>query len=229
MHLATSFNKLKDRDSTKIFTDKGLQLNVNHINLNKLKINQLYREKKYLETIPYLLNLDTIQKKDTYSKSMLGRVYYNLDSLEMAKVYFKKLIFKDKENYKPYTYLAHIALKQKEYKLVSINYRMATFIGKEKRDEEYYGLATVFFETNKPKEAILNFEKAFKENYKNYKALYQIAKLSEDYYKDKKIAYKQYKKYVDRFEGKDKEITDFVKSRIKEIKKNYFLKGEILE
>jgi tetratricopeptide (TPR) repeat protein len=160
---------------------------------------------------------------------MLGRTFYNLDSLDQAKKYFKKLYALDRENYKSWTYQGHIALKEKNYKSASLNYRMATFIGKEKRDEEYYGLATVAFETEKPTEAILYFNKAFKENYNNYKALYQLAKISDDYYKDKKIAYKHYLKYMNKFQDNDTVISSFVKRRIQEIKKAYFLKGEKLE
>ncbi len=226
--LAKSFKKLKDVDSTQLFVNKGLAISPNDIDLNKLKINQLFREKKYIEAVPLLLNLDTIDKKDTYSKSMLGRTYYNLDSLDQAKKYFKKLSYMDKENYKARTYLGHIALKQKEYRAAQMNYFMATFIGEEKRDEEYYGLATVFYETKKPKQAMRAFEEAFKENRRNYKALYQLAKLSDDYYKDKKIAYKHYIKYIETFYESDEDMANFVRRRIKDIKKEYFLKGETL-
>jgi tetratricopeptide (TPR) repeat protein len=226
--LATSFKKLNDKDSTKLFVDKGLALDKNHINLNKLKINQLFRDKKYKEAIPFLLNLDTIDKTETYSMSMLGRIYYNLDSLEQAKKYFRKLSRIDREDFKSRTYLGHIALKEKDYKSASMNYMMATFIGKEKRDEEYYGLATVYYETKKPKEAMKAFEKAYFENRRNYKALFQLAKLSDDYYKDKKIAYKHYNKYIESFYDKDEDMANFVKRRIKDIKKEYFLKGESL-
>ena len=226
--LAKSFKKLKDVDSTQLFVNKGLAISPNDIDLNKLKINQLFREKKFLEAVPLLLNLDTIDKKDTYSKSMLGRTYYNLDSLDKAKKYFKKLSYMDKENYKARTYLGHIALKQKDYRAARMSYLMATFIGEEKRDEEYYGLATVFYETKKPKQAMRAFEEAFKENRRNYKALYQLAKLSDDYYKDKKIAYKHYVKYIETFYDKDEDMANFVRRRIKDIKKEYFLKGETL-
>ena len=109
-----------------------------------------------------------------------------------------------------------------------MSYLMATFIGEEKRDEEYYGLATVFYETKKPKQAMRAFEEAFKENRRNYKALYQLAKLSDDYYKDKKIAYKHYIKYIETFYESDEDMANFVRRRIKDIKKEYFLKGETL-
>jgi len=228
-HLASSFQKLNDIDSTQLFVEKGLRIDKDHINLNKLKINQLYREKKYAESLPLLLNLDTIDEKDTYSTSMLGRSYYNLDSLEKAKTYFRKLSRTVRKNFKALTYLGHIDLKEQDYKSAYFNYLMATAIGKEKRDEEYFGLATVALETNKPKEALTNFEKAYRENSKNYKALYQLAKLSDDYYKEKKIAYKHYTRYLDRFQDRDNEITAFVKSRVHAIKKESFMKGESLE
>lgn len=229
VRLASSFNKLKEKDSTKIFVEKGLVLDNNHIALNKLKINQLYRDKKYIDALPFLLQLDTISKNDTYPTSMLGRTFYNLDSLDKADKYFKKLFSIDRENYKSFTYRGHIASKQKKNKIAEMYYRMATYIGKEKRDEEYYGLGTVNFEMKKPKEAILYFDKASKENYNNYKALYQLAKLSDDYYKDKSIAYKHYKRYLEKFQERDKIMTDFIKQRVSEIKKEYFLRGEKLD
>lgn len=229
VRLAKSFKKLNDKDSTQLFIEKGLTLNKNHIDLNKLKINQLYRDKKFIESIPLLLNLDTIDKKDTYSTSMLGRSYYNLDSLVAAKKYFKKLSYMDPDDFKSQTYLGHIALKEKDFNTARMSYMMATFIGKEKRDEEYYGLGTVYFETKKLKQAINAFDEAYKENRSNYRALYQVAKLSDDYYKEKKIAYKHYIRYIERFYDTDEGISAFVKRRIKDIKKDYFLRGESLK
>lgn len=228
-HLAASFKKLNDIDSTQLFVEKGLAIDKNHINLNRLKINQLFREEKYKEIIPILLNLDSIDKKDTYSMSMLGRTYYNLDSLKIAKKYFTKLIDIDKEDYKSYTYLGHILLKEKNYKFAALHYRMATYIGKDKRDEEYYGLATVHYEQQEPLLAITNFEKAYLENTNNYKALFQLAKLTDDYYEDKKMGYKLYKKYIRSQYSKDKQISNYVERRIKDIKNDYFMKGESLE
>jgi tetratricopeptide (TPR) repeat protein len=228
-NLATSFKKLNDIDSTQLFVAKGMAIDKNHINLNRLKINQLFRDEKYKEAIPFLLNLDSIDKKDTYSMSMLGRTYYNLDSLEKAKEYFKKVSRVDREDFKARTYLGHVALKEKDYKAATLNYRMATYIGKEKRDEEYYGLATVYYEKEEPLLAMANFEKAYAENSNNYKALFQLAKLTDYYYKDKKMGYKLYKKYMRYQNSKDEQMSNFVERRIKDIKNDYFMKGENLE
>jgi tetratricopeptide (TPR) repeat protein len=227
--LAKSFKKLKDIDSTQLFVDKGLVLSPNHFELNQLKINQLFKDKKYKETLPFLLNIDSLYKKDTYSINALGKVYYNLDSLDTSKKYFTKLSYIDKENYKANTYLGHIAMKEKDYKAAMINYMVATFKGQEDRDEEYYGLAMMYYETKKPKQAMKAFEQAFKENRGNYRALYQLAKISDDYYKEKKIAYRHYNRYIERFYDSDEDIAAFVRSRIKEIKKEYFLRGESLK
>ena len=54
-------------------------------------------------------------------------------------------------------------------------------------------------------------------------------KRAEDYYKDKKIAYKLYIRYVESLYDKDEDITNYVKKRIAEIKKEYFMKGESLK
>jgi tetratricopeptide (TPR) repeat protein len=227
--LAKSFKKLKDIDSTQLFVEKGLVLSPNHFELNQLKINQLFKDKKYKETLPFLLNIDSLHKKDTYITNALGKVYYNLDSLDTSKKYFKKLSYIDSEDYKANTYLGHIAMKQKDYRAAMINYMVATYKGQEDRDEEYYGLASVYYETKKPKRAMKAFEQAFKENRRNYRALYQLAKISDDYYKEKKIAYRHYIKYIETFYDTDEDIAAFVRSRIKEIKKEYFLRGESLK
>ena len=227
--LAKSFHKLQDKDSTQLFVDKGLALNKNDVELNKLKINRLYKDKNYLEAVPLLKNLDTIDKKETYSKAMLGRVFYNLDSLDQAKKVFTKLSFIDREDYTALTYLGDIYFKEKNYNKAMMNYMMATTRGKKARDAEYYGLARVFYELEKPKMAIKFFKKAYEENISNYRALYQLATMSDDYYKDKKIAYRLYNEYTEKFWRKDEGMNNFVRNRINEIKKDYFMRGETLK
>ena len=74
------------------------------------------------------------------------------------------------------------------------------------------------------------YKEAYKENYKNHRALFQLANTTENFYKDKKIAYKHYKTYMNRFERKRFFINKPGENvRLREIKKYYFLKGDILE
>ena len=227
--LAKSYKKIGDRDSSALFVEKGLVIQPNHLDLNKMKINYLFRKKQYSKAIDLLINIDSLVSNDYYTIKMLGRSYYNIDSLALAKKQFTKAKKLDNEDYKNYTYLGHIATKEKNFKTARFYYMMATILGKEKRDEEYYSLAIVYLELKEPKMAIKMFKKAILENWKNYKAAYQLAKLSDDYYIDKKGVYKLYKKFIEKFEGKDKEMTAFAFRRLKEIKKMYFLKGETLD
>ncbi|WP_298765779.1 tetratricopeptide repeat protein [uncultured Polaribacter sp.] len=227
--LAIQYFALRDKDSTYLFINKGLRLDENHISLNRIKANQLYSEKKFKATIPVLLRLDSLEKMEHFTNNMLGKSYYQLEDYKNAKDRFKNVVKIDAEDFKAFTYLGNIALKEKDYRMAMFHYLRAAKVGKEPRDNAYYGLATMFYEQEKPKSAINYFKKAFDENAQNYKALFQQAKLSEDYYKDKKIAYDLYKKFKSRFFRRDKEMSDFVESRIVAIKKAYFIKGESLE
>ena len=227
--LALSFFKLNEIDSTYLFINKGLALEPNHVSINRIKVNQFYREKKYEETIPILLKLDSIQKMDLFNNTMLGRSYYNLADFENAKERFEKAAVIDAEGFKIFTYLGHIAMQQKEYKNAKFHYSIAAVTGKEKRDEEYYGLANAYYEMKMPKKALRFYKKAFQENESNYKAKFQLAKLTDDLYKDKKMGYQQYKKYEELFLYSDKELSNFVLKRISDIKKDYFMKGETLD
>ena len=228
-NLAYDYTVLRDADSASIFIKKGLQINPNHIELNKLEINALYRDKNYNKAIELLQKIDTIEPNEHYTKKMLGRCYFLLKDFEIARKYFKQALRIDKTDYKVYTYFGDMDFEEEDYKEAHLHYRMATFIGKESRDDEYYRLAQTLEKLNRTKEALTAYENALRENYKNYKALYQLATLSEHYYKDKKNAYKHYKNYIDRFESKDSVLTNQVTKRLKEIKKFYFQKGEILE
>lgn len=227
--LALSFFKLKEKDSTYLFINKGLALEPNHISLSRIKVNQLYREKKYKETIPILLKLDSIKKMDIFNNKLLGKVYYNLSVFDKAKKRFTNVTKIDTEDFKTFTYLGHIAMKKKDFRAAMFNYYKATSIGKIKRDEEYYGLGNAHYEMKNAKRALFFYEKAYQENTRNYKAKFQIAKITYDLYKDKKMAYTHFKKYEERFLDKDKVMTDYVLKRISDIKKDYFMKGEKLE
>ncbi len=227
--LAKTFSLLRKRDSSKLFIDKGLLLDSMHINLNKLKINELFRDEKYNESIKRLKVLDSIIPDDLYNKKMLGRSYFNIDSLDLARTNFKAARTLDNEDFKILTYLGHIYKAKKEYGNAIFSYKRATTIGKKSRHEEYYSLAMLYLEMKKPKLAIEMFKTAIKEDNRHNKVLYQLALTSDSYYKDKKIAYSYYEEYIFRFKEKDKDFTAFVKKRMKEIKKELFFKVEKTE
>lgn len=227
--LAKTFSQLRKRDSSRLFTDVGLQLDSLHLNLNKLKINELFRKKKFTLAIERLKLLDKVSPNDLYVKKMLGRSYFNIDSLDLAKSYFLAAKKIDKEDFKIFTYLGHISKLKKDYRQAFMDYMRASYVGKKERSEEYYSLGLLYVETKRPKMAILMFDNALTDNRNKFRALYQKALTSDSFYKDKKIAYELYDEYILRFEEKDKDITEFISNRLKELKKEFFFKGEKVE
>jgi len=227
--LAKTFALFKKRDSSRLFTDTGLLLDSLHINLNKLKINEFFRNKKYQKAIVKLNMLDALSPHDLYVKKMLGRSYFNIDSLDLAMINFKKAKILDTEDFKIWTYLGHIYKAKKEYRNAFYHYMRATSVGEKERSEEYYSLGMYHLERKQSKMAIAMFKKALRENGKKYKIKYQLALTSDSFYKDKRIAYALYDDFLMRFEEKDKDLTSFVKNRMKEIKTSAFMKGEKVE
>ena len=227
--LAKSFLTIKDKDSSNLFTKKGLMLRPNHIDLNRLKINDLFRKKKYKESLSSLFHIDSIKPNEHYTHKMLGKCYYNLENYTNAEKHFKKAYMLNNEDYTSSIYLGDISFRKRDYNLAILHYTNGTVIGKKKRDRAYLGLANVFSATKKPKKTLAAYKNAVKENSKNYKALFALAKQSDNFYKDKKIGYQLYKKYLQKFSGKDSIADLFIKNRLIEIKKVYFFKGEELE
>lgn len=227
--LAKTFSLLRKRDSSRLFTDIGLQLDNLHISLNKLKINEHFRNNRFKEAIVRLKILDSITPDDLYTKKMLGRTYFSIDSLDLAETNFKMAMKLDPEDFKILTYLGHIYKAKKEYRFAMFSYLRATTVEKKSRHEEYYSLGMLYLETEETSKAIEMFKRSIKESDRVFKVLYQLALTSDSYYKDKNIANELYKDYINRFEFKDKEITAFVKNRMKEIKKELFMNVEKVE
>ncbi|AMC11847.1 hypothetical protein Lupro_11480 [Lutibacter profundi] len=101
--------------------------------------------------------------------------------------------------------------------------------GRADLDKQFLLSGIIAKEEFNVKVAIKFFKESVKYNRNNHKALFQLALTSDTYYKDKKIAFKHYQNFIQRFEGENKKLTLYAKNRIKEIKKEYFIKGEIVE
>jgi tetratricopeptide (TPR) repeat protein len=228
--LAYSFHKLHLRDSTEVFMKKGLKLEPEHKNLNRLKINLLRRDHQYQEAIDLLLEQDSLYNDDFFITKMLGISYWQLDQYEESKKWFEKAYEIDPEDFNSQTYLGHIAQKNKDFDLALVHYTRATRIGKLPRDEEYLGLGQVLTELNKPKEALQMFKRAVDENHKNHQAFFEYALATDRYYKDKRIGYRLYQKYLLTFSNKkNSKHLKFIYSRMKAIKEKLFLEGIPIE
>jgi tetratricopeptide (TPR) repeat protein len=227
--LANSYYLLRDEDSTALFINVGLKLDKNHINLNRLNVNRFYKKKDYLQAIEVLKHLDSIEPNETYTQNMMAKSYYNLSEYELAKSYFEKSIKIDRSDYKIYTYLGNIETELGNLREANMKYVMAIMYGKVDMDDEYYGMAIVLLKEDKKQDALRMLNKAYEENRNNEKVVYQLALVEDALHKDKKKAYRLYKDYINSFESKDSKQSIFVKTRIKEIEKDYFFRGEKLD
>lgn len=227
--LAKFFKKLRYKDSTRLFIDKGLKINNNSINFNQLKANELYFNKNFTEAIKYLSKLDSLNFKSVNTYEMFGMCYYNLKDYDEAEKYFKKALHLEYSNPNIAYRLASLYYDKKNNKLAEIYLMQSIMFSKPDLDKQYFLLGIIANEKDDLKRAVTYFDKAFKNNFKNHKALFQLALASDAYYKDKKIALKQYQKYLERFKEKDKAMYAFAKIRIGDIKKEFFLKGEKVE
>lgn len=226
IQLATVFYQLKQQDSVKLFTSKGLLIDSQNKNLNQLKINQHRRDKEYQLAIDLLLEQEKIHENEFYNAKMLGICYFNLDSLTAAKSWFIVAEKRNENDFKIWTYLGDINVKNKNYKKAIVNYSMATHTGMVSRDAEYLKLGLVFNVIGNQAKAIEMFNQAIHVNWQNEKAHFERALAAETYYKDKKIAYGYYQKFLQNFYFiLDTEKLEYVRSRIKKIKETYFLKG----
>ena len=227
--LANSFFKINEMDSAKLFIEKGLELDPYHDKILKVKGNLLYKTKNYGKAIQVYKMIDSLKPNQLSVKKKLGTCYYNTGQYEEARAYFESARKMDFKDFKITTNLAHTEVKLKNYKRAQFLYMMSTTIGKQDRSEEYLGLGLVYNHLEDPKKGIEMFHKAYQENKWNYKAVYQLAKSLDDYYNDKKEAYKYYSEYLLRFDDKDSQLTADVERRVKQIKKDYFLRGEKLQ
>ena len=227
--LAKFFKELRVRDSSMLFIDKGLKIDSSNINFLQLKANELYFLKDYKKSLTYLKKLDSLHFKSLNTYEMFGMCYKNLKDFKLAELYFKKALNLERNNSKIYYRLGSLYYQKNDVKLAKIYLMQSIIHAKPEIDKQYMLLGMISKKEKDLQKAIDFFDKAFKNNFNNYNALFQLALASDIYYKDKKIAYKQYQRYIERFDTKDKEITNYILQRLKEIKKKYFIKGEIIE
>jgi len=226
--LAKFFKTLRFQDSTTLFINKGLQIDANNINFNQLKANDLYFSKDFKNALTYLKKLDSLNYQSVSTYEMFGMCYYNLQNFDLAEDYFKKAIRLDPSDYTIYYRLATLYYDKKDYKLAKYYLFSSISSAKPDLDRQYFLMGILLKEENNLKGALDNFEKSFQNNYKNHKALFELAVTSDIYYKDKKIALKYFQQYLDKFKRNDEIMTAYAEGRIKEIKKQYFLEGEIV-
>lgn len=227
--LSKFFKELRMKDSTMLFIDKGLKIDSSNVNFIQLKANILYSSKEFEGAIKQLTKLDSLNFKSITTYEMFGLCYYKLKEYEKAEAYFKKALSIDRTDSKILYRLGSLYYEQKDIKMAQLYLRQSVMFGRGDLDKQYLLSGIIEKEALNLKAAIKNFKEAVKYNYKNSDALFQLAFTSDSYFKDLKIALKYYQRYIRNFEGKSPKLTEYANRRIAEIKKEYFLKGEIVE
>ena len=225
-NLAKFYRKLNFKDSATIFINRGLKINPKSINFNQLKAKDAFYKKQFDTTLVYLKRLEDLNFKTMFTYKLYGLTYLNMKDFKTAETYFKKA---KKINFRDASLLYNLGLVYaalKDYKTSEYYFIMSIMQQKPIIDKNYYQLGLVQLEKKETKRALKSFEEGHKNNWKNYQLLFQLAMTSDAYYKDKKIALQHFEKYIDTFSDRDKESTQYVKQRIKEIKKKLFMNGE---
>jgi len=227
--LSKFFKELRIKDSTMLFIDKGLNIDSTNVNFIQLKANVLYFSKDFDGAIEQLIKLDSLNFKSITTYEMFGMCYYNLKDYENAESYLKRALNIDRKNSKILYRLGSLYYEQKKIKIARIYLMQSIMYGRGDLDKQYLLSGIIEKEELNLKVAVNQFKEAVKYNRNNANALFQLAFASDSYFKDKKIALKYYQNYIQRFESKRGNLTVFASDRINEIKKEYFLKGEIVE
>lgn len=155
--------------------------------------------------------------------------YYKLKNLELAEEYFKKGLRIERKNSIILYRLGSLYYEKKDMKMARLYLMQSIMYGRGDLDKQYLLSGIIAKEEFNMKVAVKNFKEAVNYNRDNSDALFHLAFASDSYFKDQKIAMKHYQNYVQKFEGKSPKLTEYANRRISEIKKEYFLKGEIVE
>lgn len=227
--VAKFFKTINVRDTSRIFIEKGLKIDSTNINFLQLKANDQYFGKEFEEAIVTLRKLEELKFKSINTYEMYGMSYFNLEQIDSAEVYFKKALKLDRQNPKILYRLGTIEYQKDNFKPAELYTLQAIMYSKPDLDKEYMLLGIIAKDELDFKRAVTYFEEAVKNNRNNVDALFQLAFTADSYYEDKKIALNYYERFIDRFESKSPKLTKYASDRIKEIRKQYFIEGEIVD
>ena len=227
--VAKFFKTINVRDSSRLFIEKGLKIDSTNINFLQLKANDQYFGKEFEEAISTLKKLETLNYKSVNTYEMFGTSYFNLEKIDTAEIYFKKALKLDRMNPKLLYRMATIEYQKDNFKMAQFYVMQAIMYSKPDLDKEYMLLGIMAKDELDFKKAVKYFDEAVKNNRDNVDALFQLAFASDYYYEDKKVALKHYEKFLERFESKSPNLTKYASDRIKQIRKKYFIEGEIVD
>jgi tetratricopeptide (TPR) repeat protein len=215
--LAHYYKLIDFKDSSAIFTRKGLKLNPYHPKLLQNEVLNLAGKSKYKAALQLLERMDSILPKNVFVAQSKGWIYLQQKKYDKAEKYLKKAIGIDKNTLSSYYYLGEAYRLQNKDKLALRVYQIGIQKAKPDLTKEYYAIASIYKRQKKYRKAIEYFSKSYNNSLKNHKALFEQANLSDIYYKNPDIALELFKKYIERFAEKDAIKTSHAQKRIAQI------------
>jgi len=228
-NLVKFYRELNFKDSTQFFIDRGLKINPKSKSFNQLKVKDAFLNTAYDTALVYLKKLEKLNVKTMFTYKMYGLTYLNMKNYKKAEEYFK---IAQKKDFGDASVAYNLGLVYKhlgDFKKAEYYLKKSIYHQKPKVDKNYYQLGMVQLKQKDLKKALHSFNEGYKNNRRNYILLFQMALIEDEYYKAKKIALAHYEKYIEDFPDKDKQSTLYAKKRIKEIKKELFIKGEKID
>jgi len=227
--VAKFFKTINVRDTSRIFIEKGLKIDSTNINFLQLKANDQYFEKEFEEALVTLKMLETLKFRSINTYEMFGMSYFNLEKIDSAEIYFKKALKMDSKNPKILYRLATLEYQRENFKIARLLAMQSIMYSKPDHDKQYMLLGIMAKNEFNYKSAVNYFDEAVKNNSTNVDALFELAFAADSYYEDKKIALKYYERFIERFESKNLKLSKYASERIKQLRKQLFMDGVIVD
>jgi len=227
--VAKFFKTINVRDTSRIFIEKGLKIDSTNINFLQLKANDQYFEKEFEEALVTLKMLETLKFRSINTYEMFGMSYFNLEKIDSAEIYFKKALKMDSKNPKILYRLATLEYQRENFKIARLLAMQSIMYSKPDHDKQYMLLGIMAKNEFNYKSAVNYFDEAVKNNSTNVDALFELAFAADSYYEDKKIALKYYERFIEIFESKNLKLSKYASERIKQLRKQLFMDGVIVD
>jgi len=160
---------------------------------------------------------------------MFGMSYFNLEKIDSAEIYFKKALKMDSKNPKILYRLATLEYQRENFKIARLLAMQSIMYSKPDHDKQYMLLGIMAKNEFNYKSAVNYFDEAVKNNSTNVDALFELAFAADSYYEDKKIALKYYERFIEIFESKNLKLSKYASERIKQLRKQLFMDGVIVD
>jgi len=222
--IAKHFLKKGKHAAVDKYTDKGLEVYENNVELISLRAQSYYYREYYTKAQVWFEKLIELGESSEFIHEKLSLCYMQNYEYELAIAERKKVL-----KFNPYDSNSILLIgtyyeKLKDYVNAEKYIKQALFLKDVPLDYEYQKLGVVYNRQDKHKEAIEAFQKSLKENPENISSEFYIISTKDKYYEDIDTKIKLYKdfkgKYPNTFYAK------FASHRLEELKEEKFLKKQ---